>query len=77
MSENVYIRTAADAKKQIGKQVWWEEDARRAWVLRTGILDDVHGSEVMIDGDWKQRKYLTNLRTFKDGGAFKPGYQAY
>lgn len=70
MSEK-YIRNVKDARSCIGETVWWDEDAKRAWVLRCGIVTDVIGRNIEIDHDWKWRADLKNLRNFKEGGFFR------
>lgn len=63
-----YINSTPTARKRIGKNVYWDEVGPRHIFLRHGKLEDVQGYNVLIDGDWKLRKRLLNLRTFPMGG---------
>lgn len=55
----------SEAKKLIGKRVMWKEHydaARGTYFERTGIIDDVHGRNILIDGDWKWLPELHGLK---------------
>lgn len=59
------ILNTAHAKAAIGKTVYWDDDSVRYRFLRSGVLQEVGkgGKNILIDGDWKWRPYLKNLRT--------------
>lgn len=65
---NTYIKSAPVARKLIGQKVYWDDPGPRYIFLRDGILEDVQGLHVCINGDWKERRYLKNLRTYPMGG---------
>lgn len=67
-----YIRLVTDARACIGKKVYWDDPSSRYVMLRQGFLTEVKGKNLLIDGDWKWRTHLRNLRNFEHGGAFKP-----
>ena len=64
----VYIKMAPTARRYIGQTVYWDEVGPRHIFLRSGKLEDVLGIQVVIDGDWKLRRRLLNLRSFPMGG---------
>ena len=53
---------AAEARTLIGKRVAWDEISPRYHFERSGILEEVDGRNVKIDGDYKWLPYLTNFR---------------
>ena len=63
-----YIVSAKDARKAIGLCVWWEDrnSDRYYGATRSGTVEDVAGKNIMINGDWKWRPYLNNLRTTEE-----------
>lgn len=56
--------TAKYLRKNIGKQVEWEEgyDPNRGSFVRSGVLEDVQGKNVIISGDYKWYPDLRNLK---------------
>jgi hypothetical protein len=60
------INNAADAKKAIGTILYWDDIGARYIMLRFGKLNAVDGKNLDIDGDWKWRPHLRNLRTTKE-----------
>ena len=65
---NISINSAADARKLIGKRVFWDDISVRYVFLRQGIVDDVSGKNICIDGNWETRSSLKNLRNYENGG---------
>jgi hypothetical protein len=57
------ITTAKELRKLIGSMVYWEDRGSRYDVQRCGIVEDVSGKNVLIDGDWKWRPDLRMLST--------------
>lgn len=58
------ITSAKQARAAIGKRVFWNDrdSARYYGAIRSGILQDVAGKNVLIDNDWKWRPHLNNFR---------------
>lgn len=55
----------AQAKQLIGKRVEWEfapNRARGTCLVRSGILQDVQGRNVMVSGEWQWLPDLTNFK---------------
>lgn len=69
--KEIYIKKVSDARACIGSQVWWDDYSSRYVCLRTGIIDEVQGGNINIEGNWMWRNDLRNLRNFEKGGAFK------
>jgi esterase/lipase len=59
----VKIQKASEARLNIGKRVWWDDVSNRYSFLRSGIIDEVSGRNINIDGDWRWMPHMTNLRT--------------
>lgn len=59
------IHTAKDARLALGQVVYWDERGSRRYkgAVRSGVLTEVLGRNLCINGDWKWRTDLTNLRT--------------
>lgn len=53
-----------DIRACIGKRVYWDErDSARYYGRElSGILEDAAGKNIMINGDWKWKPNLLNLR---------------
>ncbi|WP_439125966.1 MAG: hypothetical protein ACNJA3_29090 (plasmid) [Pseudomonas rhizophila] len=64
------IQSAKQARAAIGKQVWWDDHSTRYVMLRTGIVDEVDGGNICIEGNWLWRNDLKSLRDTAIGGAF-------
>lgn len=66
------IKSAADAKKAIGKCVHWVERSKPRglglqWeTSHSGVLTESRGKNLLINGDWKWRLDLTELE-YDDG----------
>lgn len=57
--------TPSEARAFIGKRVEWEEAHdyhRGTYLLRTGILEEVHARNLVIDGEYRWLPSLTNFR---------------
>jgi len=67
------IKTAAQARAAIGKQVWWDEHSNRYVMLRTGTITEVYGRQLAIDDNWTTLANLRDLRDTAKGGAFPSG----
>lgn len=67
------IKTAAQARALIGKQVWWDDHSSRYVFLRTGIVTGVAGRNIEIDDSYRWMPNLTALRDTEKGGAFPDG----
>lgn len=67
---NEYVSTATEAKKYIGQTLYWDDASNRYVFLRSGILEEVTGKNLRIDGDYKYIKDLPGLRNFPEGGKF-------
>jgi len=63
--EREYITTAKQAKKYIGKMVYWTDFYSYHYYNRRGILEEVRGRNYLIDGDWKYKTDLKNFRNFE------------
>lgn len=57
-----FIKSAADARAAIGKVVQWDDISPRYIFERSGIVEEVRGRNIVIDGDWLWRANLKNLR---------------
>lgn len=57
------LKTLKAVRAYINKTVYWDDDSGRYSITRMGILEDVKGRNLLINGDWKWRPDLTNLRT--------------
>ena len=57
------ITNVKEARAAIGQRVWWDDVGKRYIFVRSGTLTGVKDKNVEIDGDWKWRPNLTNLRT--------------
>lgn len=68
---DIYIQTTAQARKLIGQRVYWDDVSNRYVFLRSGIVEEVCGYQICIDGNWHMRKNLTALRNFEKGGNWK------
>lgn len=72
MTDQIYIKTVADARKCIGQKLYWDDVGSRYIFLRNGILEEVFRGNVRLDcGDYKRIKDLPGLRNFPMGGAWK------
>jgi len=76
MKEESMITSVGDARACKGQRVYWDDVGTRYIFLRDGILEDAEGANVLIDGDWKHRSSLKNLRNFEMGGAWKRNKEA-
>jgi hypothetical protein len=56
------ITNAKEARERIGKRVEWDDGGSVYTFFRSGILQDVSGRNLLIDGDWKWRSDLKCLR---------------
>jgi hypothetical protein len=63
MGLKMKITNIKEARAAIGSRVYWDDISIRYKILRSGILQEVEGKNMQIDGDWKWRTYLTNFRT--------------
>ena len=66
MSERIYIKNVKDARNNIGKKVYWNDVGSRYIFLRSGIIEEVSGKNILIDGNWLWRSNLKCLRNFKE-----------
>lgn len=61
--------TASQAAKLIGKRVQWEDSVYRGRPIvelvrvRGGLLEDVQGGNVKVDGEWH---WLQSLHAFRE-----------
>lgn len=73
-SNDVYITTAAQAKRHIGKTLYWDDVDRsgRGYVfLRSGTLEEVSRSRLLFEGgNHEPISRFPKLRTFPNGGAY-------
>lgn len=73
-SSEVYIQTAAQAKKHIGKTLYWDDIDRsgRGYVfLRSGELEEVYRNRLLFsNGNHEPISRFDNLRTFPNGGSY-------
>lgn len=62
------IKNIGDARAAIGQMVYWNErgSARYHGAERCGTLTEVSGKNLLINGEWKWRTDLLNLRTTKE-----------
>jgi len=60
-----FIKNAKEAKTVIGQIVFWDEPDSPRFFGRefSGKLIDIAGKNLLINGDWKWRPNLKNLRT--------------
>ena len=59
----------SEAKKLIGKRIMWRECfGYRGDIIRSGVLEEVQGRNVVIDGDWKWLPDLTGAEEDKRAG---------
>lgn len=57
--EPVEFRTVGQARKLIGKSVEYTEIG---WLTkREGVVQDVSGKNIMIDGDWRWRPSIVRM----------------
>lgn len=48
------IKLASEFKKLIGKRITWNERLSDMYATpRTGVVEEVKGRNIKIDGDWK------------------------
>lgn len=67
------ITNVKEARAAIGTKVYWDDHGSRYVFLRAGIMEEVGGRNVCIDGNWHYRADLRSLRTTEKGGAFPDG----
>lgn len=60
------ITNAKEARAAIGKIVEWEEHSSRYIVYRCGIVDEVSGRNICIEGSWQWMADLKNLKIKED-----------
>lgn len=70
LTEDFYITDVATARRAIGHTVYWDDPGTRYVFLRKGSLEDVAGKNLKIDGDWKFRPDLQQLRTMQKGDKY-------
>lgn len=69
-SDQIYIRTAADARKCLNQIVYWDDVGNRYIFLRSGLLTEYFNRNVCVDGDFKFMRDFPGLRNFSLGGAW-------
>lgn len=60
------ITNAKEARAAIGKVVAWEEHSSRYIFERVGVIEDVKGRNLCIEGDWRWMADLKNLKIKED-----------
>ena len=61
--------TASEARKLIGKRVQWVrmlDRYRGSATTHYGVVEKVAGGNILISGDWKWRRDLTDLKEASD-----------
>lgn len=70
---DVYFKKSSELKKYVGKKVYWDDVSSRYVFLRSGIVEEVWGHNVLISGSWywffKLRDW--DVRNFENGGSWK------
>lgn len=57
------ITNVKEARACLGKEVLWDETDHVYRYPCTGTLQEVEGYNLLINGDWKWRPKMINLRT--------------
>ena len=71
-----YIKFASVARDNVGEKVYWDEVSSRYVYLRSGILTDVIGRNVAVDGNYKLMNDRLNFRNFEMGGEWLKNKEA-
>lgn len=57
--------TAKELRANIGKVIEWEHSYcrhRGVCLVARGVIEDVHGKNVLVNGDWKWVPYMINAK---------------
>lgn len=60
------ITSVKQAREHIGKMVFWDDVSSRYIFMRCGVVDEVSGKNICIDGNWLWRTSLKNLRNYQE-----------
>lgn len=62
------INSIKEAKKLVGKKLYWDDSSRSINFLREGVLDEIFNNQISFDNseDYQSLKFYNNLRTTKE-----------